>query len=173
MAWVAGILLAAAGARPAAAQDTLLVIRPNAVDDTTDQATLAPEVVQQLLRFYNDSATTRLASSFTLPAGSVLEGRVAVYRGTLRIYGRIRGPVAVINGDLIVGPGGVLEGSALVVGGRLYLRAGGTQIGETTTYEPVAPVYRLPNGLLDLRERRKPLGELAAARTSFQTGSIR
>ena len=33
-----------------------------------------------------------------------------------------------------------------------------------------APVLRTPDGTLVLRERRRPLGDLATARTSFQTG---
>jgi hypothetical protein len=36
-----------------------------------------------------------------------------------------------------------------------------------------APVFRTPEGSLVLRERRRPLRDLAAARTSFQTGKVR
>lgn len=170
---VLGTLAVAVVPRPAAAQDSILVIRPDAPPDTAGQGALPAELIDQLVRTYNDTTTIRLGSSFTLPRGARLEGRVAVYRGTLRIYGTVEGAVAVINGDLIIGPGGTLAGPAVVVGGRIYLRQGGTHTGESTVYEPLAPIFRLPNGLLEVRDRRRPLGEMAAARTSFQTGSIR
>ncbi|MBL8984833.1 MAG: polymer-forming cytoskeletal protein, partial [Gemmatimonadetes bacterium] len=167
------LALATAGAATASAQDSVVVIRPDLPDDSLDVGQLAPEVVRQLIAIYNDSLTTRIAGSFTLPAGSSHRGRIAVYRGSLRVLGRIEGAVTVINGDLIVGPGGAVVGPAIVAGGRIDVREGGTHQGEATVYEPIAPVTRMPNGLLAIRERRRPLGELAAARTSFQTGSIK
>ena len=166
------IAISAMGTVRLAAQDTVVVIRPNA-PDTTTEGTVPPEVIRQLITGYNDSLTTRIAGSFAVPAGSAITGRVAVYRGTLRVLGRIEGPVMVINGDLVIGPGGVVVGPVLVVGGRIDVRPGGRLDGEKTAYDPLAPVYRLPNGLLSQRERRKQLGELASAQTSFQTGSIR
>lgn len=173
---VAAMVAAAASAAPATpvlAQDSILVIRPDAPPDTVGQGALPPELIDQLVRTYNDSSTIRIGSSFTLPLGTQLGGQVVVYRGTLRIYGTVQGSVAVINGDLIIGPGGTLVGPAVVVGGRLYRRDGGVHRGDATVYEALAPIFRLPNGLLEVRDRRRPLGEMAAARTSFQTGSIR
>ena len=158
-------------ARAALAQDSVVVIHPDAVDEPTEGA-LPPELVQQLINAYNDSTTTRLASSFTLPAGARMEGRIAMYRGTLRVLGRIDGPVTVINGDLVIGPGGVVRGSVLVVGGRIYVRDGGRLDGDQKTHAALAAVYRMPNGLLAPRQRRRPLGELAAAHTEFQTGAL-
>ena len=156
----------------ARAQDSVVVIRPDQVGDTLSQANLPVDVIRRIIAIYNDSTTTRIAGSFALPAGAHLEGRVAVYRGTLRVYGRIDGAVTVINGDVVVGAGGMIRGPVLVVGGRVDVRRGGGLDGEQTAYDPLAPVFRLPNGMLAFRERRKALSDLAAARTSFQTGSI-
>jgi hypothetical protein len=165
------LFLSSLGRGSLAAQDSVVVIRPT-VPDSVPGATLPAEVLGQLIAFYNDSTTTRIAGSFTLPAPARHQGRLAVYRGTLRVLGRIEGAVAVINGDLIIGPGGAVIGPVLVVGGRVEIRQGGTLQGEETSWEPLAPVVRQPNGLLVQRERRRPLGDLAAARASFQTGSI-
>jgi hypothetical protein len=40
-------------------------------------------------------------------------------------------------------------------------------------YWDAAPVVRNDDGLLAVRERRRPIGDLAEARTSFQTGKVR
>ena len=170
--WLAALVWSAIAATNGQAQDSVVVIRPDQTDDTLSQGKLPVEIIRRIISIYNDSTTTRIAGSFTLPAGAHLEGRVAVYRGTLRVYGRIDGAVTVINGDVVVGSGGLIKGPVLVVGGRAEVRKGGVLDGDQTAFDPLAPVVRMPNGLLAFRERRKALGDLAAARTSFQTGSI-
>lgn len=171
-----GLLALLAGsatlARTAEAQDSVVVIQPDQTGDTLSQGHLPVEIIRRIIAIYNDSTTTRIAGSFTLPSGAHLEGRVAVYRGTLRVYGRIDGAVTVINGDVVIGAGGLIKGPVLVVGGRVDVRRGGVLDGEETAFDPLAPVFRLPNGLLAFKERRKALSDIAAARTSFQTGSI-
>jgi len=170
-----GVVLAVMGAGAPSAlqgQDSLVIIQPLLEADTTYSGVLPGEILKQVVQVYNDSATTRFGGSFTLPRGARLEGRVAVYRGTLRVNGTISGPVLVINGDLIIGPGGTVLGPVLVTGGRIEVRPGGRLDGERTAYDALAPVFRMPSGLLEARERRKPLGEIASARASFQTGRI-
>lgn len=168
-------LAALAGLGPACltAQDTLVVIRP--VVPPADTVTPEPpaDAVWRALETYNDSATTRIVGSFTLPAGARFQGRVAVYRGNLRVYGHLVGPVTVINGDLIVASGGVVDGDAFVVGGRVDVRDRGLLTGRRESHDGIAPVVRTPSGLLVLRDRPRPLGELAAARASFTAGRIR
>ena len=166
-------MLVVGGAGRLGAQDSLVIIRPSAEVDTTVTGVLPGEILKQVVQIYNDSATIRFGGSFTLPRGARLEGRVAVYRGTLRVNGTIAGPVLVINGDMIVGPGGTVLGPVLVTGGRIDVRPGGRLDGERTAYEALAPVFRTPNGRLEARERRKPLGEIASVQTSFQTGRIK
>lgn len=169
----AAVALMLGAARVAGAQDTAIVIRPVPVgEDTTEQVGLPAEIVRELVARYNDSTTLRFNGSFTLTAGARLEGRVAVFRGTLRVAGRIDGAVTVINGDLIIAPGGMVVGPVTVAGGRVDVRRGGTLLGEPTTYDALAPVYRLPTGLLAIRAGRKRLGDLATASASFQTGRV-
>ena len=176
--WRAGWLavagaLAGAGARPALAQDSVIVIRPvAATGDTLGVRGLAPEIVQQVVAWFNDSTTLRFNGSTVVPATSRLVGRVAVHRGTLRVLGQIDGPVTVINGDLIVPAGGAVRGNVLVVGGQIDVRRGGIVEGEQSAFEALAPVYRLPNGLLTVSDPRRPLGEIASARATFRTGRV-
>jgi hypothetical protein len=155
------------------AQDSVIVIDPNLPpSDTIARVGPPPEVVAELIAFYNDSGTTHVQGDVTFPTGSSFDGRLALYRGSLRIAGRMHGSIVVINGTLYLLPGAEVEGDVLVVGGRL-LRSGGTHQGSERVFWDAAPVLRTPEGSLVLRERRRSLSELASARTSFQTGKIR
>ncbi len=161
-------------ALPLRAQDSVIVIDPDAPPvDTLMRGGPPPEVLDELIAFYNDSATTRTQGDMTLPSGSSFEGRLAVHRGTLRVAGRVRGPIAVVNGTLHLQPGAEVEGDILVVGGRFIRSAEAGHTGLERVFWDAAPVVRTPDGLLLLRERRRPLRELAAARTTFQTGRVR
>ena len=158
----------------ARAQDSVIVIDPDAPPtDTVELVGPPPAVVRELLDLYNDSATTRVEGDVTLPADSRFEGRLAVHRGTLRIGGRVDGPIGVANGTLHLLPGADVRGDILVIGGRLIRAAGARHTGRQRVYWDAAPVVRTEDGLLEVRERRRSIGELAAARTSFQTGKVR
>ena len=137
----------AALAHVAAAQDSVIVIDPDApVADSVQHGGLPNDILNELIARYNDSATVRLADEFTLPAGSVLEGTVASLRGPFRVAGRMTGPLVVINGDLVILAGGTIQGDVLVAGGRFTVDSGGTHEGTARVYWDAAPVYRLPDG---------------------------
>jgi hypothetical protein len=172
---VGGLLLLLVLAHPALAQDSVIVIDPDqpAGDSAVVRAGPAPEVVAELLAFYNDSATTRMQGDVNFPAGSAFTGRLAVYRGSLRLAGSVRGDIVVINATLYLLPGADVEGDVLVVGGRLIRGPGAHHVGRERVVWDAAPVLRTADGTLVLRERRRPLGDLATARTSFQTGRVR
>ena len=162
------------GAPALRAQDSVIVIDPDAPPvDTLERGGPPPELIAELIDFYNDSATTRMQGDVALPAGSSFRGRLAVHRGTLRVAGTVLGPVAVANGTLHLAAGARVEGDILVVGGRLIRDAAAAHEGGERVFWDAAPVLRGPDGLLLLRERRRPLRDLAAARTSFQTGRVR
>jgi hypothetical protein len=161
-------------ASPLRAQDSVIVIDPNArPSDSFVRGGPPADVVAELIAFYNDSSTTRLQGDVTLPAGSRFEGKLALYRGSLRVAGRVAGPIAVANGTLYLLPGAAVEGEILVVGGRLLRSELVDHLGSERVYWDAAPVIRGSVGLLALRERRRTLAELATARTSFQVGRIR
>jgi hypothetical protein len=169
---IAGLLLALAG--PVWAQDSVIVIDPNArPSDSFVRGGPPADVVTDLIAFYNDSATTRMQGDVTIPAGTRIDGKLALYGGSLRIAGRVAGPVAVANGTLYLLPGSAVEGEILVVGGRLLRSEQVQHAGPERVYWDAAPVVRGSDGLLTLRERRRPLGEIATASATFQAGQIR
>ena len=170
--FVAGLLLVLAG--PLRAQDSVIVIDPNArPSDSFIRGGPPSDVVADLILFYNDSSTTRMQGDVTIPAGTRFQGKLALYGGALRVAGRVAGPIAVANGTLYLLPGSAVEGEILVVGGRLLRSEQVEHSGPERVYWDAAPVVRGSDGLLTLRERRRPLGEIASARATFQAGSVR
>jgi hypothetical protein len=168
---VAGLMLLLAG--PLWGQDSVIVIDPNArPSDSIIRGGPPAEIVAELIAFYNDSSTTRMQGDVTLPAGSRFEGKLALYRGSLRVAGRVAGPIAVANGTLYLLPGASVEGAILVVGGRLLRSEQVDHVGTERVYWDAAPILRDNDGLLTLRERRRSLAEIASARTSFQVGRV-
>ena len=158
----------------AAAQDSVQIIRPEArAPDTTAGALLPAGIVDELLGAYNDSLTTRITGSLLLPAGSRLDGPVALFRGNLRVAGRLTGQVTVINGDLIVDAGGSVTGSVLVVGGRIEVRPGGSLTGRRRVFPQAALLYRTSAGLLAVRAPTRTLSEIVSARAGLTSGRFR
>ena len=168
------LLLLLALPAAARAQDSVIVIDPDApISDTVELAGPPAAVVEELIAFYNDSTTTRVEGDLTLPAGSRFVGRLAVHRGTLRIGGRVDGPIAVANGTLHLLEGADVRGDILVLGGRLIRAAGAAHSGRQRVFWDAAPVLLTEDGVMAIRERRRRIGDYAAARTSFQTGKVR
>ncbi|MEO7985039.1 MAG: BamA/TamA family outer membrane protein [Gemmatimonadales bacterium] len=156
-------------------QDSVIVIDPDAPpgDSTIVRGGPPAGVVAELIATFNDSATTRMQGDVNFPPGSSFSGRLALFRGSLRLAGHVSGSVTVINATLYLLPGADVQGDILVVGGRLIRSAGTRHDGEERVFWDAAPVLRLPDGSLVIRDRRRPLGELATARTTFQTGKVR
>ena len=87
----------------AAAQDSLIVLDPAAPAGDSVLATGLPVgVLEEVLRRFNDSATTRASGDLAVPAGGRVGGALATYRGVLRIAGTVDGNVTVVNGDLVL-----------------------------------------------------------------------
>lgn len=68
----------------------------------------------------------------TVPAGKVVAGNLVVFRGDVDVYGTVTGNVLALLGDVISHDGGLIEGSAVAVGGRV-VEAGGTIRGDIKT----------------------------------------
>jgi len=122
-------------------QDTTIVISP---DSAALEARALPRVVaEEVIRFYNDSATTRLVGRTRLPHGNEWRGNVAVRSGPVFVGGRVQGTLVVINGDLRFEAGGEVTGDVIVVGG-IVDSSHGTIRGALRQYrEPL--LYRLRN----------------------------
>jgi hypothetical protein len=166
------LLAALLAPRAAHAQDSVIVIDPDAPAPSEVSSGLPPEILAEILATWNDPLVLRLPGGLVVPAGSALEGPVASFRGTLRVAGRVSGRLTVINGDLVIEPGGIVTGEVLVAGGRMSVQPGGVQDGETRVYWDAAPVLRQSDGSLVLRERRRPIGELATAERTFRKGDL-
>jgi hypothetical protein len=167
--WVRLVLLLLLPGLPAlaAAQDSLIVINPDAPAPDAETGGLPPAVITRLLNAWNDSGTIRLSGNLTLPAGTEISGRVASFRGTLRVAGTITGELTVINGDLVIADGGRVYGNVLVAGGRMTIDSGGVHEGDSEVHWDAAPVTRQSDGLLAVRERRR-LGTIGPAEHTFQ-----
>lgn len=162
-------------APPVRGQDTTQVVIDPDAPPIEIRTTGGPpaEVVEEAIGHYNDTTTTRIFGTFTVASGTTLRGNVAVYRGTLRVIGRVTGRITVINGNVLVGPLGTVEGDILVVGGRAQVSPSGRHVGALRVWSDPAPVYRSPTGTLEVRAQPSTLGELAAARTTFQAGPLK
>ncbi len=173
-ALVALALLCAQEGWASAMQDSVIKISPERrAPDSTGQYVLPSAIVQELLRAYNDSGTTRIVGGFQLPAGAQLTGPLAVFRGSLRVSGEVIGRVTVINGDLIVDGGAHLAGDMLVVGGQILIREGARVEGRQRAYPIQARLTRNGNGLLAIPPPAQTLGDLASVRAPITTGHFR
>jgi hypothetical protein len=164
-------LLLLLGYSPLASQDSVIVINPDVPSEDTLEG-LPPGIAAELVATWNDSGTVRLPGGLELPPGAILQGNVAVFRGTLRIGGRIQGRLTVINGDLVIESTGVLEGDVLVAGGRMTIEEGGVHQGVARVYWDAAPIIRQSSGALAIRERRRGIADLGVERTMGK-GDIR
>lgn len=156
------------------AQDSVIVIDPDApINDTTIRYGLPPEILQEVVTRFNADDAIRLQGDVDLPSGSRLDGQIALFRGVLTVSGQVSGRLTVINGDLVIEPGGVVTGEVLVVGGRFDLAPGAKVDGPPRVFPEAAPVLRNSAGLLVVRDRRRTIRELGGAQRSFRTGQVR
>jgi hypothetical protein len=168
--FLVGLLLL--GTVPAWAQDSVIVIDPDAAPDSADREAMPDALVRRLLVVYNADGTTRFWGDVDLPQGSRVSGTIAVYRGSVRLGGTIAGSLTIINGSLLMLPGSSVSGDVLVVGGRITVDDNATIGGRREEHWDAAPVVRSVDGMLVQRERRR-FPALTTARRSFQAGSLR
>src|SRR5882672_1310345 len=155
------------------AQDSVIVIDPNAPIDSAAQAGLPGEILSEVVAAFADSGALRLNGPVTIPAGTQLSGSVAVYRGETVVGGEVDGRLTIVNGDLTILSGGRVTGPILVAGGRFTALPGSSLAGAPRVFLEAAPVVRQTDGTLVIREHRKSLGELAEAKATFRTGQIK
>src|SRR5438034_7107798 len=123
-------------------QDTTIVIHPDSSSATLEARALPRVVSEEVIRFYNDPATTRLVGRTRLPRGNEWRGNVAVRNGPVVIAGRLQGTLVVINGDLLFDAGAEVTGNVIVVGGIVDDTAKARIGGEVRQYrEPL--LFRL------------------------------
>src|SRR5436189_3639120 len=95
----------------AALQDTTIVIRPESSSAALEARALPRLVSEEVIRFYNDSSTTRLVGRTRLPRGNEWRGNVAVRSGPVFVSGTVQGTLVVLNGDLVFQTGAAVSGA--------------------------------------------------------------
>jgi hypothetical protein len=78
---------------------------------------------------------------FALPAGDTMRGHAVVLEGDADISGRLIGNLVVLDGNVVMHPGGTVAGDALALGGAIVNAAGIS--GTTQSLQP-APVAEPP-----------------------------
>jgi hypothetical protein len=128
----------------ATVQDTTIVIQPESSSAALEARALPRLVSEEVVRLYNDAATTRLVGRTRLPHGNEWRGNVAVRNGPVYVAGRVQGTLVVINGDLFFQTGAEVSGDVIVVGGTVDTTSAPKIAGELRQYrEPL--LYRLRN----------------------------
>lgn len=115
---------ARAGATALCAAVAALVLAAPSGAQQVDELDLPESVADEIVAFFNAPTTTRFRGAADIAAGRTVEGDVAVLEGPLVIAGRVDGDVVVVNGDVIIEPGGRVEGDVTVLGGRATAPAG-------------------------------------------------
>lgn len=126
------------------------------------QLELTDEAIDRAIAFYNAPGTLRIIGDSRVALEADLPDHVAVLEGVLQVDGRIRGGVLVINGELRIARGAVIEGPVMLIGGLLIADDSVPAIGELSLYRGTFS-YRLDDGVLS---RIEPVvaNELAAGR---------
>ena len=74
---------------------------------------------------------------YAIAEGQLVDGNLALLDGRLRLGGEVAGDALVLDGTLVLDPGGRVGGDVFQVGGEVE-RAGGRVAGEFLSIEPVA-----------------------------------
>lgn len=142
-------LLAMLAATPATAQE------PTALTD---------EAVAAIAAFYNRPSTTRLDGDTRIAASAEVAGDVASLGGPLTIAGTVAGEVVVINGDLVIEPGGRVMGAVTIAGGR-FDGDSAAVTGPITVYPEALRVRREDGRIVAVEPARPSL--ISAGRSTW------
>lgn len=125
------------------------------------ESLLTPEAAAGIVAFYNQPQTTRLTGDSRIAAGTELSGNAALLEGTLTLAGRVRGDLAIINGDIAIEPGAIVDGTLTLVGG--VVRGAANLSATHVVWYRDRLKYELRNGELVLMSNGRN-GELSAGR---------
>lgn len=115
---------------------------------TAIQGPLPISVQDTAFELLNAQESFRFAGGARIPAGARMDGDVALLGGTLELGGEIAGGLIVVNGDLELLEGAVVQGPAIVLGGAVLGEAEARLEGGLAVYS--APLrYRIENGRVE------------------------
>ncbi|HET7585836.1 MAG TPA: BamA/TamA family outer membrane protein [Gemmatimonadaceae bacterium] len=119
--------------RPARAQEPDTARR-----DTVITGALPVAVAHDAARLYNQPAALRAEGAVRIEERQTVDGDVSVLAGPLDIDGHVTGRVLVINGNVIFGRHGRVDGALIVIGGVIAGRRPESVGGPVTWYlEPL------------------------------------
>jgi hypothetical protein len=108
------------------------------VRDTTTRETariaLPADVAREIARLFNSAVGLRSSQRVEIGAERVVRGDVAVLRGPLLLSGHVTGRVVAVNADVVLGPMARIDGDLIVVGGEVEGGGAGRIGGETRVY---------------------------------------
>lgn len=110
-----------------------LAVPLTAQEEEIRRANLPSQLEWELLRMY-DGGAERYDGPVVIERQQVIRGAVAAMGGPLRVAGRIEGDVAMVDGDVIVEPGGSITGDVTVIGGEVRLQENASVAGTITAY---------------------------------------
>jgi len=167
------LFLAAAGV--AAAQDSVITIRPGDAPHPTGTQQLPRDVADEVLRKVNAPGTLSVSGPVRIPSARGVDGDVAVIGGSVVLAGRISGDLTVVNGDLTFERGAVVGGDVIVVGGMVVGQTNAEIAGEVRSYRETLDYRREADSLVWAPQRplpwqrsRQPQGD--ESRTRFFLG---
>ena len=135
-----------------ALQDTVVVVGRGARLDSRSR------VAREAVNFFNRRAANRIFGSYSLSSNEIVTGDVAVFDGPVRIAGRIRGDLVVINSDLRLLRTADIRGDILVVGGSIRGLTRARVDGNARVYRSRVNVRQIGEALqlLSNRDRLRP-----------------
>ncbi|MGH7509332.1 MAG: hypothetical protein ACREMZ_07670 [Gemmatimonadales bacterium] len=115
--------------------------KPRLIEDRL-RAALQPERGE--VRLTVPGGTARLGN-FSLGSAESLSGNLLVVEGTADVYGRLRGNLVTIEGDVIIHPGGVISGDVLTLGGEVRDQGGeiGGEVRTLSSTDILSPAREL------------------------------
>ncbi|NIM50463.1 MAG: hypothetical protein GTN78_03210 [Gemmatimonadales bacterium] len=131
--------------QPAAAQDTVVVVRPGRFLPTHSR------VIREAVNLFNHPATTRVFGELTVRANDVYSGDVAVLRGPVQVAGVIEGDLVAINANVVLRSTAEVDGDVLILGGTLVQSGRAFVKGTVRRYRAAVEVRRV-RGRLELVE---------------------
>jgi hypothetical protein len=125
-------------AAPLALAASLVLPPAAAAQEPSAFGPLPDSVAERAIAVYNRDGTIRLQGDSEIPAGTRIEGAVAVLNGRLRIAGIVAGDVVVINGDALLAASADVSGNVTVIGGEAVAEPGARAGGRVSSYrEPL------------------------------------
>jgi hypothetical protein len=122
-------------------------------DSVAQRFAVPHQLAQDLASRWNAPAALRTADRLEIAAGETVQGNVDVRTGPLFLSGHVTGDVLAIDTDVLLGPGAVIDGDLIVVGGEVEGRDRAHVKGEVRIYRQ-ALSYRVSGDSIYPEERQ-------------------